>query len=230
MHYLPNTRANQKNESFVNVICEFRAWARRSHAKRSAIILHGKWGGHGDRLQFSSPSDIYTYSWWCKIGNIMFVLMVDTRTLSMVRQPIFETSKNGRCRMARHIFLEALIGNVIGIKFKKLTATWTKINHEVSFNKIPREARKKKSEIVVLFYDFFLTRLRCFFFFFYYVPRDFSKIKTKKAFWNRIEIVVHGKLPLNNAVKYLCGTICGFMFRKWPQNRRECGASHINFV
>lgn len=52
----------------------------------------------------------------CTIGNIVFVLMVDTRALSMVRRPISETSKNDEdvCKMARYKFLEALSGSVIG--------------------------------------------------------------------------------------------------------------------
>lgn len=196
-------RTRKTHMSFVNF-----ERGRRSHAKRNVIILHGKWGGYNDeQLQFSGPSDIYTYSWWCKIGNIMFVLMVDTRTLSMIRQPIFETSKNDRCRMARHIFLEALTGNVIGAKFKKLTA---KINHEASLNKIPGEARKKKSGISCSFSRFFLTRLH-FASFFFFMCLDFSEIKNRESsLENQIDVKQRRDSPRNICVE----TICGFMFRK----------------
>lgn len=42
------------------------------------------------------------------IGNIVFVLMVDTRVLSIVRRPISKTSKNDEdeCKMVRYKFLE----------------------------------------------------------------------------------------------------------------------------
>jgi len=44
------------------------------------------------------------------IANIVFVLMVDTRALSMIRQPISETSKNNEdeYKMVRYEFLEVL--------------------------------------------------------------------------------------------------------------------------
>lgn len=48
--------------------------------------------------------------------KIVFVLMVDTRALSMIRRQISETSKNDgdECKMVRYKFLEALSGSVIG--------------------------------------------------------------------------------------------------------------------
>lgn len=139
----------------------------------------------------------------------MFVLMVDTRTLSMIRQPIFETSKNDRCRMARHIFLEALTGNVIGAKFKKLTTTWTKINHEASLNKIPGEARKKKFGISCSFSRFLFNCILCRFFF--TMCLDFSEIKNREnSLENQIDVKQRRDSPRNICVE----TICGFMFRK----------------
>lgn len=82
----------------------------------------------------------------CTIGNIVFVLMVDTRALSMVRRPISGTSKNNEdeCKSGT-IEISGSAGGVIGVKFKKLAAAWTKIKHGVSFNRAAFPEKKGKS-------------------------------------------------------------------------------------
>jgi len=181
-----------------------------------SIILHGKWKKKKktlawQQLQFSNSPDVYTYTWWCTepIGNIVFVLMVDTQTLSMVRLNLRNFEERWVQNEHDTNFWKRLLEAWLA-KCKKLAALWAKIKHQVSLNTVFPEKKAERCLENGFLRVFRRNCVICIPFATICFWDEKERKRILKAHWN------YSKLPLDNIAtcRETLGTIRDLRFRK----------------